>query len=199
MMPASDTAVIDVFTGTNKLSDSLEFFSQNGSRTTRSARQRLLPVVFRQMVRRSLALALGSERLAAILFARKSVDCMAAQLDLVIPEAYISENLHRATILAGGSPSELQSELLKIMLYLASNRMIASSNWDYLSDSRKLISLCRLSGLAEPQNLRALVRLSQGSLTLRAVLDTLFAAAVNTEATDIVSCLLGPESRVRVW
>jgi hypothetical protein len=89
-----------------------------------SQKSRLLPAVFEQLVRRCLGITIGSEEMAMQLLARKSVDRLAAQFDMVLPQAYPDENLRRATTLAGGSVADIQVELLKILLFLLSNRLI---------------------------------------------------------------------------
>ena len=170
---------------------------------SKSLKERLLPSVFKEVVRMSLSIAIGSEQMALQLVARKSVDRLAAQFDLVLPHAYPDENLQRATVLAGGSMPEVQLELLKLLLFLMSNRLILDFRLDWwplseaqLDQARQFIIFCHLSGLTQPQSLRKLVYLSRRSLTIMAVVDALFAAAVYTEAAGVVSNLMRADCRL---
>lgn len=171
----------------------------------RSAKAKLFPVVFEQAVRTSLRIAIGSEEMALQLLARKSVDRLAAEFDWVMPEAYPDENLHRATVLASGAMADVQVELLKIILFLLSNNLILDSPepWDrekqnaQVDQARQVITLCRLSGLAQLQTLRQLVALSRRSLTMTAVVESLFKAAVLCGAAGFVQNLLKADDRLR--
>lgn len=166
-----------------------------------SDRALIFSAVFEQVVRKSLSIAMGSEELAMQLFARKSVDRITKQFDLVIPETYPNENLHRATTLVGRRSSDVQAELVQILLYLISNRLLVNQNrydiwWgnDVFADDRLIISLCRMSGLATPTAIRNLTTLSRTSPTMRAVVDALFVAAVHAEAADLVGLFLAADS-----
>jgi ankyrin repeat protein len=163
-----------------------------------SQKSRLLPAVFKQIVRRSLDIAVRSEGMAMQLLAQKSVDRLAAQFDLVLPQAYPDENLRRATTLAGGSVPDIQVELLKILLFLVSNRLILNEQYHgELDDARHLVTLCQLSGLSQLQSLRKLVDLSHRSLTVKAIIDALFKAAVLTGAAGFAYNLLKADCRLK--
>lgn len=158
----------------------------------------LLSRVFETFVRRSLSIAMGSEEMARQLVAWRSIDQIAARFDLIMPESYPGDNLLRATVLVGGRPSDLQAEALKVLLYTLSNRLLIDDDgWRGMpNNSRLLVGLCRLSGLAEPLAMQNLVELSRRSLTLTAVVNDLFRAAVLAMAADIVSRLLKADDRI---
>jgi len=138
--------------------------------------------------------------MAIQLCARNSVDRIAAHFDLVFPETYQDENRLRASVLTGGTPSEIQIESLKLILYLVSNNLLLADRiWDLgstMRDSRLLISLCRLSGFAAPRTISGLVRRSYQSPTLTSIINVIFRAAVYAEAADIVSSLLAEDHRI---
>src|SRR3569833_278713 len=165
-----------------------------------------LPFVFQQMIGRSLEVVVKSESMAMQLFTKRSIDCIAAQFDLVIPETYLDENVQRAITLTSGPPSEVLAEMLRLMMFLVSNHLVLQTDclhWSndlekYLDDARLIVCLSRLCGLAERQAIRNLVEMSRQSLTLTAVVDALFEAAVNSEALDIVSYLLDEDSRIHL-
>ncbi|KAH6649365.1 hypothetical protein F5144DRAFT_3859 [Chaetomium tenue] len=165
---------------------------------SKSQKSTLLPPVFEQIVRRSLGITVRSEEMALQLLAQKSVDRLAAQFDMVLPQAHPDENLRRATTLAGGSLPDIQVELLKILLFLVSNRFIFDGlhrgNFD---GARELVALCQLSGLSQLQALKKLVNHSHQSLTMTAIIDTLFKAAVLTGAAGFASNLLNADCRLR--
>ncbi|RYP64428.1 hypothetical protein DL771_008760 [Monosporascus sp. 5C6A] len=163
---------------------------------SKADRLALLPVVFKQISLRSMKFLMGSEELALQLFTKQSIDRIAAQFEVMMPEAYSGEHLQRATALVGGYPSELQTELLKLILYLASNNLPDARDDCYIDNAQSLISLSRLSGLADAQIIRNLVGLSRQSPTLTGVVDYLFQAAVNVQATDLVSRLLNADDRI---
>jgi len=178
------------------------------SELSTSAQTALLPVALHHIVRRSLISLIGSEEMALQLFRRRSVDCIAARFDSAIPETYCDENINRASILVGGRSSEVQSELIKMILYLMSNRLIlgqqSMTNFyyhskdmtNYRDDVQALISLCRLCGLAERRTIEIIVGLSRTCPTLMVVVEVLFEAAVNSEAVDIVAHLLDLDERI---
>ncbi|KAI9147240.1 Ankyrin repeat domain-containing protein [Paramyrothecium foliicola] len=154
-------------------------------------------------VRRCVDIIMESEELAFGLFARRSIDIIAARFDAVMPETYQDENLQRAAIMVGGHPSEVLMEALKVMIYLISNNLLIDKterNFQYkiYENRRVFVSLCRLSGLAQPRNLRHIIRLSRSNFTLRAVIDVMFDAAANVEAADIVSALLAADGSIEV-
>ncbi|KAK3291965.1 uncharacterized protein B0H64DRAFT_468823 [Chaetomium fimeti] len=171
-------------------------------------KSRLLPPIFEQIVRRCLGITIRSEHMAMQLLARKSVDRLAAQFDMVLPQAYPDENLRRATTLAGGSAADIQVELLKILLFLVSNRLILNKYNQLggrdelpelveLDDARQLIALCQFSGLSRLHTLRKLVSRSHRSLTMTAIIDALFRAAILTGAAGFVRNLLKADCRLR--
>lgn len=150
----------------------------------------MFPSILEKVIKSSLNALLGSEELATQLFARKSVDCIAARLDIIIPEIYPDENLQRAVTLAGGSASEVLSEMLKIIIYVTSNHLFDSYSETYYDDICAIICLCRLSGLADWPMIRDLVRLSRSSSTLAGTVDMLFEASVISEAVDMMEHFL---------
>ncbi|KAH6842396.1 hypothetical protein B0I37DRAFT_196622 [Chaetomium sp. MPI-CAGE-AT-0009] len=168
-------------------------------------KSRLLAPVLERIVRGCLGITIGSEQMAMQLLARKSVDRLAAQFDMVLPQAYPDENLRRATTLAGGSVADIQVELLKILLFLLSNRLILNGTPGELDDAQPLIALCQLSGLSRLETLRKLVGLSHRSLTMTAIIEALFKAAVLTGAAGFVcnllkaDCRLRPDKKIGVW
>ncbi|EAQ91914.1 predicted protein [Chaetomium globosum CBS 148.51] len=163
-----------------------------------SQKSTLLPAVFEQMIRRSLGVALRSEGMAIQLLARKSVDRLAARFDMVLPQAYPDENLRRATTFAGGSLPDIQVELLKVLLFLVSNRFIFDCHYSGKFDgARELVALCQLSGLSQLQSLKKLVGHSHRSLTMTAIIDALFKAAVLTGAAGFACNLLKADGRLR--
>jgi ankyrin repeat protein len=163
-----------------------------------SQKSRLMPAVFEQLVRKSLGITVRSEGMVMQLLARKSIDHLAAQFDMVLPQAYPDENLRRAATLAGGSIPDIQVELLKILLFLMSNRLILDGwHYDEYHDARQIVTLCQLSGLSQLQSLQRLVGLSHRSLTMTAVINTLFKAAVLTGAAGFACNLLKADYRLR--
>ncbi|KAI1377504.1 ankyrin [Hypoxylon crocopeplum] len=165
---------------------------------------------FEKLVRRSMEIVMGSEELTEILLLNKSVDRIAGHLDEVIPATYLDENLRRAIVLSGGTRSEVQREVLKVLLYLVSNHLIMDyRSWNrtpYIDDARAFVDIFRLSGLTESHVLARIVEISLASLTMTAVLDLLYEAAVNAEAVDLVLKLLATDERIdidrpvgRIW
>ncbi len=164
---------------------------------------RLLQHVTQSLVQKSLAITLGSEKMATQFFVQKSIDRIAAHFDLIIPESFPDENVQRVVILAGGSLPGLQTELLKILFYLLSNRLIMDSGWGFRRDNpneeaRELIGLLHLSGLTEPGVIGKFDQLSRTSPTMTAIIEPLFAAAVRTGAAGLVARLLQADSRIDV-
>ncbi|KAI2468615.1 ankyrin [Annulohypoxylon bovei var. microspora] len=163
---------------------------------------------FENLVRRSMEIVIGSEELTHTLLLKKSVDRIASRFDEVILETYHDENLRRAVVLSGGARSDVQKEILKIFLFLISNRLIMNSGDrnPYIPDAQAFVDIFRFSGLAEPYMLSRMVELSRRSPTLSAVIDRLYEAAVNTETVDLVVKLLKADDRIdvdrpigRVW
>ncbi|KAH8897121.1 ankyrin, partial [Thozetella sp. PMI_491] len=200
--PSTPVTVIEVASSGNTTPDmthAIQQLARYGHGTLSTETATLLPAIFEKSVRRSMSLIFGSEEMAKQLFVKMSVDCIAARLDMVIPEAYSDANLQASVVLANGTPSDMGPELVKIIIYLTSNRLILDERneaRDYLEEAQEIISLLRLCGLTDPRVIRKLVDTSQQSLTLTAVVDMLFEAAVNAEATDIVSCLLDADCGV---
>ncbi|KAK4220240.1 ankyrin repeat-containing domain protein [Rhypophila decipiens] len=142
---------------------SLSQFAHQGSIVlSKSDQSALFPVVLQKIVWRSLVNLIGSEKITVQLLGRKSIDCLAARLDLALPETYRDENVYRVSI------------------------------WS--ADTSR--NLCRLSGLAERRTIDNVVRRSRTSPTLTAMVDAIFAAAVNTEAVDFVEHLLAIDERI---
>lgn len=133
---------------------------------------------------------LGSEQLARDLFRTKSIDKIAARLDAMIPEMNEAQNVQRAAILSSGCQSEVLTEVVKIIIFLVSNRLLDIGLHRSNLDGEMFLVLCRLIGLARPTNIRRLIELSTRSLTLAAVVDALFQTAVSSSALDIVSTFL---------
>ncbi|KAI2620020.1 ankyrin [Hypoxylon sp. NC1633] len=165
---------------------------------------------FEKLVRRGLEIVIGSEELYHTLLLSKSVDRIAGHLDDVIPATYRDENLRRAVVLSGGTQSEVQREVVKILVFLASNHLIMDHSpgmeRQYIDDARAFVDVCRLSGLTEPYVLTSIVDISLTSPTMTAVVDLLYEAAINTEAIDLVHNLLTADERIdpdravgRVW
>ncbi|KAI0387461.1 ankyrin [Hypomontagnella monticulosa] len=153
-----------------------------------------------KLVRRSMEIVIGSEELTGTLLASKSIDCIAKHFDQVMPATYHNENLRRAIVLSSGTRHEVQREILKMLIFLASNHLIMSTNISdsgpYMSDAQAFVDFFRLSGLAEPNLLNKIVQISLGSLTLTSVLNLLYEAAVNVEAVDLVVKLLTVDGRI---
>ena len=162
-----------------------------------SQKSRLLPTIFQQVVRRCLSITIGCEEMAMQLLARKSVDRLAAQFDMVLPQAYPDENLRRATTLAGGSVAEIQVELLKILLFLLSNRLILDESHYGIDDAQQIVALCQFSGLSRFETLHKMVGLSHKSLTMTAIINALFRAAVLTGAAGFACNLLKADHRLQ--
>lgn len=180
--------------------ESIQQLIRYGHKLPPSTISAVFPAAIKKVVQRSLSLLIGSEELARDLFARRSVDCIAAKFDIVIPATYQGENLQRAIILAGGEASEVQRELLKIMIFLASNHLFLDRSpfilKKYAEDVRTIVSLCRLTGFANWPMIRDLVRLSRSSSTITATVDMLFEASVNAGAGDMVDYLLRADERI---
>jgi ankyrin repeat protein len=174
--------------------------SQDYVRLPFGQRSQLLSIVFEHIVTRCVNIVLASEHLAMELFAKKSIDKIAAQLDAVIPETFQDENLQRATTMVSGCKSEIMIETIRMIIYLISNRLLMGSTAgiSFRKDREIFISLCRLSGLSRPLVVRQIVEISRQSPTLAAVVDAMFDAAVHTSAADVVSTLLSADSRIHV-
>ncbi|KAK4165563.1 ankyrin repeat-containing domain protein, partial [Cladorrhinum sp. PSN259] len=171
-----------------------------------SQKARILPAAFEQVVRRCLGIAIGSQDMAFQLLALKSIDRLAARFDMIFPQAFPDENLRRAATLAGGSVADIQLELLKVLLFLVSNGLILTQAIpivtmfdmaDMVDQARPIIGLCQFAGLSQLPTLRKLVDLSHRSLTITAIINTLFKAAVLTGAAGFVSNLLKADCRLR--
>jgi ankyrin repeat protein len=108
----------------------------------------------------------------------------------MIPEMNEAQNVQRAAILSSSCQSEVLTEVIKIIIFLISNRLLDVGLYRSNLDGEMFIALCRLTGLAQPTNIRRLTELSKRSLTLAAVVDALFQTAVSSSALDIVSTFL---------
>ncbi|KAK3385537.1 ankyrin repeat-containing domain protein [Podospora didyma] len=156
----------------------------------------LLSAAFNQVVRSSLRVVLGSDKLAMELVGRRSIDRISARFHLYMPETRPDENIQRAAILVGGGRSapELQKELLTIIIYLTSNCLIGSrchpDEEDEEDDHHAVVELCRISGLCQPRAMRRLVELSRDSLTMTGIVPALFQSAIQAEAADLAACIL---------
>ncbi|RDW58795.1 hypothetical protein BP6252_13271 [Coleophoma cylindrospora] len=160
------------------------------------------PAVLFHLTHCTMNIMVGSEELTMSLITSRSIDRMAAHFNKVIPEVYSDDNVQRSAILVNGSHSERQTELLKLLIYLASNNLILDnrsyyqSERNFMKDAEAFVGLFRLSGLAETRMIYKLVSLSYASLTITAVIDLLFKAAVMTDAISIVSTLLKADPRI---
>ncbi|KAH8892235.1 ankyrin, partial [Thozetella sp. PMI_491] len=150
----------------------------------------LLPFLLHEVAQQSLSIAIGSSELAIQLFAHKSIDRLAACFDNFIPETYQDENLQRVSVLVGGRFSDMQTESLKLILYLCSNGLVRYNHSAGLKQMGAIIALCTVSGLADPLILHSMVNLARVSWTVRAGIDTLFKASIITQSVGIVRCLL---------
>ncbi|KAI9164095.1 Ankyrin repeat and KH domain-containing protein [Paramyrothecium foliicola] len=161
-------------------------------------RSRLFSVAFQYIVNRSLSILMNSESLAAELFAKKSIDRLAASFDAVIPEVNKNRNIERAAMMVSGRQSEILTETVKIIIFLISNRLIMDSEDGsiFLEDCQVLISLCRMSGLTDFTSISRLIDLSSQVPTLRALINAMFDAAVHVAAPDIVSALIRADSGI---
>ncbi|OTA80342.1 hypothetical protein M434DRAFT_381178 [Hypoxylon sp. CO27-5] len=162
----------------------------------------LVLTAFEKLVRRSMEIIIGSEELIGTLLLNKSVDRIAGYLDQVIPAAHVGENLNRAIVLSGGTRSETQKEVLKILLFLTSNHLIMDFHYrneqSYIDEARAIVDIFRLSGLDEPDILTKMVTISFSNPTMQAVLDLLYEAAVATETVDLVLKLLEADQRINI-
>ncbi|KAI1412227.1 ankyrin [Hypoxylon sp. FL1857] len=153
-----------------------------------------------KLVRRSMEIVIGSEELAETLLLNKSVDRIAGYLDQAIPASYFGENLHRAIVLSGGTRSEVQREVLKVLLFLISNHLIMDGRGrgseSYMDEARALVDIFRFSGLSEPNILKKMAAIALSNPTMQAVLDLVYEAAVNTETVPLVLKLLAADDRI---
>ncbi|KAI0900225.1 ankyrin repeat-containing domain protein [Annulohypoxylon nitens] len=162
---------------------------------------------FQNLARRSIEIVIGSEELSRLLSINRSVDRIAAYFDSMLPPTYPGENLRRAIALSGESPYEMQGEVVKVLMFLASNHLIMNGGplsrgseirKKYADDAKAVVDVFRFSGLSQPAMLLKIVRLSHESLTLTSLIDLLYEAAVNTEADDIVIELLATDNRIDI-
>ncbi|KAI1475597.1 ankyrin [Daldinia eschscholtzii] len=164
-------------------------------RERRQSNAHMAWAAFEILVRQSMRIAIGSDELVETLLLRKSVDRIAGHLDKFIPPTFANENLRRAVTLTGGTRREVQKEILKIILFLASNNLILNGP-NYYEEARAFMDVFRMSGLAEKHTLTRIVTISLGSLTMTYVLDKLYEAAVATEAADLIFALLDADKRM---
>lgn len=177
----------------------------SASKTTRPRKKRqpkdasLAWEAFEKLVRRSMEIMIGSKELTETLLLTKSVDCIADRLDRTLPDNSPNGNLRRAIVLSGGARCDVQREVVKILLFLASNHLIMDEPYHYeayINDARAFVDVFSFSGLAEPNMLARIVGISIGSPTMTAVLDLLYEAAVVTESVDLVVKLLRADNRI---
>ncbi len=180
----------------SSLDDSMRQLVCYGDRLPPSTISAILPNILQTIVKSNLNSLVESEELIVQLFARKSLDQVAARLDVVIPETYPDENVQRAITLAGGAESEVMKEILKTMIYVASNQLFPEFTKDYHDYMCAIIALCRLSGLANWSTICDLVQLSRSSPVITATIDMLFEASVITVALDLVELLLRADDRI---
>ncbi|RDW57723.1 hypothetical protein BP5796_12524 [Coleophoma crateriformis] len=98
----------------------------------------MAPAVLFHLTRCTMNIMVGSEGLTMSLIASRSIDRMAAYFNKVIPEVYTDDNVQRSAILVNGSHSERQTELLKLLVYLASNNLILDDR-SYFENERKFM------------------------------------------------------------
>ncbi|PSR79694.1 ankyrin repeat-containing domain protein, partial [Coniella lustricola] len=158
--------------------------------------------VMRQIIKRTMVIMIGSEEMASSLIASRSIDCIAARFDRILPESFEYENHHRAFDLMKGDYVHQQTQVLRLLVYLVSNNLIMQIGYFMLrresgnfQDEEAFIGLFRLSGLAKSPMLDQLLQMSERFPTISAVMEALFKAAVRVGAADIVSSLLNTETR----
>ncbi|KAI0888704.1 ankyrin [Annulohypoxylon maeteangense] len=173
---------------------------QRKSRIKRRTNRSAAWTAFENLTRRSMEIVIGSEELSQVLIADRSIDRIAAYFNDVIPPTYLDENVRRAIVLSGGGPYETQKEILKILIFLISNHLIMNEPYrsrdTYIRDAQSFVDIFRFSGLATPAMLSKIIELSRNSLTLRAVLDGLYKAAVNSQSFDLVMDLLSIDDQI---
>lgn len=146
---------------------------------------------FKTLSRRSMEIVIGSEELSRFLLINRSVDRLAAYFDDMLPPTYPGENLRRAIALSGGAQYEMQKEVLKVLMFLASNHLIMDClnglpSRNYTNDARAFVDIFHFSGLSQPSTLLKIVKVSRESPTLASLVNMLYEAAVHTESIDIV-------------
>ncbi|KAI0379779.1 ankyrin [Hypomontagnella monticulosa] len=154
---------------------------------------------FERLAQRGMEIIIGSNELIGNLLLNKSIDRIAHHLDNMIPAAP-DDNVRRAITLCNGDRRDVQREVVKILLYLVSNRLVMDSTGPYetkyYDEAHAFVDICRFSGLAEPHMLARLVEISHHSFTMTAVLDQLYKAAIQTECPDIILNLLDKDDRI---
>ena len=187
---------------------SIDRFSQGLERITRATRPETTQAIFTALAQTGLRILIDSEHVTRTLFYDRSIDRIAARLDGFLPESYKEENVHRAAVLAGGSRMEIQTELLKLFLYMASNRLMLQWNpreyelrgrqrQKYMEEAQTVVSLFRLCGLDNLEAIRRLGNISQNSTSMTAMIDTLYEACIHVGAADLVFYLLEADIGIR--
>lgn len=153
----------------------------------------IVQLVLHQLVRRTLQIIIRSRELAKLQIASLNVDWVAAQFSSMLPESFAGQNLQRASSLIGNKHQDQQSNMLHMLIYLASNHLVMDEEnilTCSLLNAEALILMFRLSDLGSPRMLYNLIRCSRESLTLAAVVEELFQAAMRIGAVDIVADIL---------
>lgn len=159
---------------------------------------RPLPFISFSMLARTLNISVGSVVLAGSQRWTTSIGHMVSQLsqlstpkaavalDRFIPETFPGDNMRLAAALTCPRAT-IDHEVLKLIIFWLSNNFF---RWYDRDDSKGIMELCNILGLAKPAIINELFRLAPNQPSILAAIHALFMAACETESGNLISTMI---------